>query len=111
MNLQNGHWGKTIFWGAVTGILYAAMFYNADLVLYLAHTTPDACVVGQGPGATYFHNVDAATCAAKGGVSVAGTWWHVLVPILVAFAISFVHGDFTGLFWEMMGLKPASKSN
>ena len=37
-----------------------------------------------------------------------GTWWHVLVPIAIAFVISFAHGAFTGLFWEVMGLKPAS---
>jgi hypothetical protein len=36
--------------------------------------------------------------------------WHVLVPIAIAFAISFTHGAFTGLFWEVMGLKAASKA-
>ncbi|MFN6961420.1 MAG: hypothetical protein ACK4N6_04190 [Rhodocyclaceae bacterium] len=35
--------------------------------------------------------------------------WLVLVPIAIAFAISFTHGAFTGLFWEAMGLKPAAK--
>ncbi|NWG31594.1 MAG: hypothetical protein HXY29_08880 [Rhodocyclaceae bacterium] len=35
--------------------------------------------------------------------------WLVLVPIAIAFAISFTHGAFTGLFWEAMGLKAASK--
>lgn len=33
----------------------------------------------------------------------------VLVPIAIAFAISFTHGAFTGLFWEAMGLKAARK--
>ncbi len=36
--------------------------------------------------------------------------WQVLVPIAIAFAISFMHGAFTGLFWEVMGLKAASQS-
>jgi hypothetical protein len=110
MHSNGAYWGKTVFWGAVAGALYAAIFYYADLILYLAHTTPDACVVGQGVDATYFHTVDAAACAAKGGAVVPGTWWHVLVPIAIAFGISFVHGAFTGLFWEMMGLKPATRS-
>ncbi|MFN3883697.1 MAG: hypothetical protein ACK4Q4_02930 [Rhodocyclaceae bacterium] len=35
--------------------------------------------------------------------------WLVVVPIVIAFAISFTHGAFTGLFWEAMGLKAASK--
>lgn len=35
--------------------------------------------------------------------------WLVLVPIAIAFAISFAHGAFTGLFWEAMGLKAAAK--
>ncbi|MFN4148598.1 MAG: hypothetical protein ACK4E4_03510 [Rhodocyclaceae bacterium] len=35
--------------------------------------------------------------------------WLVLVPIAIAFAISFAHGAFTGLFWEAMGLKAATK--
>jgi hypothetical protein len=36
--------------------------------------------------------------------------WHVLVPIVIAFAISFTHGAFTGLFWEVLGLKAAQKA-
>ena len=110
MNLYGARWGKTIFWGAVTGLLYAVMFYYADVILHLAHTTPEACVVGHGADTTYFHKVDAAACAAKGGTVVVGTWWHALLPISIAFAISLTHGAFTGLFWDMMGLKPAARS-
>jgi hypothetical protein len=108
MNLHNAHWGKTLFWGTATAVLYAAMFSYSDLLLHMAHTTPDACVVGQGAATTYYHKADAAACAARGGHMEAGVWWHVLIPILLAFAISFVHGAFTGLFWDVMGLKPAS---
>jgi len=106
---QHARWSKTIFWGVVTALLYAAMFYYADVVQYVAHTTPDACVVGEGANASYFHSyqVDEAACAAKGGHVEQGTWWHVLLPILIAFAVSYAHGAFTGLFWDVMGLKPA----
>ncbi|HZV55322.1 MAG TPA: hypothetical protein VFF82_10325 [Rhodocyclaceae bacterium] len=109
MDLHNGHWGKTVFWGIATAVLYALMFSNSDLLLHLAHTTPEACVVGHGADAVYFHKVGVAACVAQGGHIEPGTWWHVLIPILLAFAISFVHGAFTGLFWDLMGLKPARK--
>jgi ribose/xylose/arabinose/galactoside ABC-type transport system permease subunit len=109
MDSQNGRWGRTIFWGAATAALYAAMFTHSELLLHMAHTTPDACIIGQAGEMQYFHKIDAATCAAKGGRFEPGTWWHVLIPILLAFAISYVHGAFTGLFWNLMGLKPARK--
>ena len=109
MGRHHGSWSRTIFWGAVTATLYAVMFYYADFILHLAHTTPNACIVGNGPGNTYFHNVDPAACTARGGRFEPGTWWHVLPPIAIAFVISFTHGAFTGLFWDMMGLKPAMK--
>jgi hypothetical protein len=110
MDLHQAHWGKTIFWGIATAALYTAMFWYSDLVLYLAHTTPDACIVDQGGATLYYHKADAAACAAKGGHMHSGVWWHVLIPILLAFAISIVHGAFTGLFWEAMGLKPAARA-
>lgn len=31
------------------------------------------------------------------------------IPIIIAFLFSFVHGAFTGHFWEALGLKAASK--
>lgn len=109
MDTKHGNLGKTIFWGSVTAVLYAGLFYYADFILHLAHTTPAACVVGGGADATYYHRVDAAACVARGGHPEAGTWWHVLPIILIAFAVSYVHGAFTGLFWDLMGLKPADK--
>ena len=109
MDQHKARWGRAIFWGSVTAVLYAAMFYYADAVIYLAHTTPGACVVGHGADMVFFHKADAAACAAKGGHMEAGHWWHVLIPILLAFAVSMTHGAFTGLFWDVMGLKPAGK--
>lgn len=108
MERHKAHWGTAIVWGMVTAILYATLFFHADFILHLAHTTPDACVVGDGARAIYYHKVDSAVCAAQGGDLQPGTWWHVLLPIMLAFAISYVHGAFTGLFWELMGLKPAA---
>jgi len=32
--------------------------------------------------------------------------WTFIVPITIAFMISFVHGHFTGEFWELLGIKP-----
>lgn len=110
MHLHNAHLGKTIFWGCLTAVLYAVLFTNADLIQHLAHTTPDTCVVGHGATAAYFLPADNAACVAKGGHLAAGNRWNVALPILIAFAISFVHGAFTGLFWDVMGLKPAGKA-
>lgn len=107
MHLNRVRWGKTIFWGSVSALLYAGMFIYSDAILHFAHTTPDACIVGHGAKAVYFHKPDAASCADKGGIMEKGHWLQVFVPILIAFSISLAHGVFTGLFWDIMGLKPA----
>jgi hypothetical protein len=75
----------------------------------MTHTTPESCVVIQQQQTLYFHKANAAECAARGGHIEPGQPWHALIPILIAFALSFAHGAFTGLFWEVMGLKPASR--
>ncbi len=31
--------------------------------------------------------------------------WSFLVPIGIAFLFSFVHGNFTGQFWDLFGVK------
>lgn len=31
--------------------------------------------------------------------------WYFLVPVVVAFVFSFVHGNFTSYFWEVLGIK------
>jgi hypothetical protein len=33
-----------------------------------------------------------------------GLYW--LLPVLAAFVFSFVHGAFTGYFWEAVGIRP-----
>jgi hypothetical protein len=31
--------------------------------------------------------------------------WQFIVPISIAFVFSFVHGNFTGQFWDLVGIK------
>jgi len=35
--------------------------------------------------------------------------WYALLPIVVAFVFSFVHGNFTGDFWTVLGVEAARK--
>lgn len=35
--------------------------------------------------------------------------WGFLIPIAIAFLFSFVHGAFTGGFWDMLGLKAQTR--
>ena len=96
---------KTLFWGGLTAVLYWVLFHYADEFLRLAHTTVDACVVQAGMKIDYFNKATQALCAKKGGTLVAGTWWYVFAPIGLALALSYTHGIFTGLFWDVVGLK------
>jgi hypothetical protein len=32
--------------------------------------------------------------------------WNFIVPMVIAFIFSIVHGNFTGQFWDMFGIKP-----
>lgn len=41
-------------------------------------------------------------------LSIEGEWGFV-VPIAIAFVFSFVHGAFTGGFWDMLGLKAKTR--
>jgi hypothetical protein len=90
-----------LFWGGVTAALYWLLFHYAGTFEMLAHTTLDACVVGT----DYYNKATPELCAAAGGTFVEGVGWYVLAPIALAFALSFTHGNFTGLFWDVVGLK------
>ncbi len=35
--------------------------------------------------------------------------WYAFLPIVTAFAFSFVHGAFTGDFWTVLGIEAAKK--
>ncbi|MBF0284712.1 MAG: hypothetical protein HQL51_09655 [Magnetococcales bacterium] len=36
--------------------------------------------------------------------------WNFLLPIAVAFIISYAHGSFTSAFWEMLGVRAKSEA-
>mgnify|MGYP001589839643 CR=1 FL=1 len=71
---------KAVLFGAASLVLYTLLFLSADyFVAWAAHTRK------------------AATFAEKG--------FYFLIPLGVAFAFSYFHGNFTGYFWEALGLK------
>ena len=71
----------------------------------MAHTTLDTCLLHNDTDTDYHHKVTPERCAAEGGAFIEGTWWYVFAPIAMAFALSYTHGIFTGLFWDVVGLK------
>ncbi len=105
MSSNSSSLGKTVFWGAMTAALYAFLFIYADEFVRLAHTTVDACVVQTGSGVDYYNMATPELCAEKAGSMMDGIWWYVFAPIAMAFALSYTHGIFTGLFWDVVGLK------
>ena len=70
---------KALLFGVVSAILYTLMFIYSDALVEYAHRT-------------------------RQGEHI----WFI-VPIVIAFVFSYVHGTFTGSFWDMLGLKPAQK--
>jgi hypothetical protein len=70
----------TLLFGAVSCGLYAALLIKSDLLVEWAQRTPK------------------------------GETWLFVIPIVIAFLFSYVHGTFTGLFWESLGLRPKTNS-
>lgn len=66
---------KTLALGAVTAFLFLLLFLFSDQLIELAVRT-------------------------RQGEKV-----YALVPIAIALVFSFVHGAFTGQFWDLLGLK------
>ena len=52
--------------------------------------------------AIYVYEKDINTTFSKGG-------WFAFLPIATAFAFSFVHGNFTGKFWSVVGIEASNK--
>lgn len=118
-------WGITLTMGVVSLALYAALFMYEKELIHFAKSTNDSCViVEEGVSKTYIesHNPKKKltdetgaplpfeqACAKQGGEYHQGTLWYFLIPILIAFMFSKVHGDFTGHFWDALGFKPAKK--
>lgn len=65
----------TLTLGAVSACLYLLLFLFADRIAELAHATRD------------------------------GEKLYALVPLTIAMVFSFVHGAFTGHFWDLLGLR------
>jgi hypothetical protein len=98
-------WVKALGWGVMTAGLYGFLFQYSEEFERLAHTTLDTCLLHGDTDPAYHHKVTPELCAAEGGSFIEGTWWYVFAPIAMAFALSYTHGVFTGLFWDMVGLK------
>lgn len=96
---------KALLWGVITAGLYWFLFVYSGTFEQLAHTTLDACLVQQDAGTVYYNKATPELCAAHNGTFIEGTGWFVLAPIVLAFALSYTHGLFTGLFWDAAGLK------
>lgn len=65
----------TLILGAASAVLYLLLFLYADELIGLAEGTRE------------------------------GNKLYALVPIAIAMVFSFVHGAFTGHFWELLGLR------
>jgi len=105
MASSQAHLGKTLLWLGVSATLFGFLFLYFEEFSRLAHNTADACVVQNGLKSDYYAKATQELCAKQGGTLVAGTWWYVFAPIAMAFALSYSHGMFTGLFWDLLGLK------
>lgn len=47
----------------------------------------------------YYFNAQILEYSKHGG-------WYFVIPITIAFTFSIVHGNFTGRFWDLLGVKP-----
>jgi len=109
MGLKKADLFTLLVWGVVTASCYAGLFIYAEDLVNLAQTTTSSCRVGSGAEAEYFHRPTPELCADAGGTLLESSKLNVLVPIAIAFLISYIHGTFTSLFWEIVGFKAAKK--
>ena len=70
---------KAVVYGAASVALYALLYLYAEETVELARRTHEGEKI----------------------------WF--LAPIAIAFLFSWVHGAFTGYFWDALGMKPAEK--
>jgi hypothetical protein len=70
---------KAVLYGAASVALYVLLYCYADETVELARRTHEGEKI----------------------------WF--LAPIVIAFVFSYVHGGFTGHFWDAIGLGPAGK--
>lgn len=72
---------KALVFGTLSAVLFFGLYLIADLTVEWAQLTRQ------------------------------GEKIYFLGPIIIAFVFSYVHGYFTGLFWDMLGFKPAAKKS
>lgn len=48
--------------------------------------------------ALFYFETEVVEITSKGG-------WSFLIPVAIAFAVSYGHGNFTGAFWDWLGIK------
>lgn len=75
MNESKGGLIPLLLLGVVSALLYALLFIYSDLIVELAIRVRE------------------------------GEKAYFLLPIVIAFLFSFVHGAFTGRFWAYLGLE------
>lgn len=46
----------------------------------------------------YLYEVPILAWSARGG-------WYFLLPVAIAFLFSYVHGNFTAQFWDVLGIR------
>ena len=46
----------------------------------------------------FYFETEVVEITSKGG-------WSFLLPVAIAFAISYGHGNFTGAFWDWLGIR------
>ena len=105
MAVSQTTWVRTLGWGVLTAGLYGFLFQYSEVFERVAHTTLDTCLLHTGGNTGYHHKVTIEQCTAEGGSFIKGTWWYVFAPIAMAFTLSYTHGIFTGLFWDVVGFK------
>ena len=105
MAVSQTTWVRTLGWGVLTAGLYGFLFQYSEVFERVAHTTLDTCLLHTDGNTDYHHRVTPEQCTAEGGSFIKGTWWYVFAPIAMAFSLSYTHGIFTGLFWDVVGFK------
>ena len=99
------HWDINAVWQLRHDVRAAMAAGTADAdgldALRAIEAVLDACVVGT----DYYNKATPELCAAQNGTFIDGVWWYVFAPIALAFALSYTHGNFTGVFWDLFGLK------
>lgn len=81
MTINPASLNKAIIYGAASVALYYLLFLYADKTIEWATLTRE------------------------------GQKIYFLMPVIIPFVFSLVHGAFTAYFWDALGMKPAAQNN